>query len=274
MPLPNFLIIGAAKAGTTSLYDWLRQHPDVFMPSLKEPKFFAYDPARTDIQFPVRTLADYAALFEGATERAIGEASPNYLGSSPAMHRIHATLPGVRLIAALRDPADRAFSVYQMNLRNRGRNRATPFAEALRDDVNLRQGYARYLERWFALFDRAQVRIVLFEEIAQAPLATVQGLFGFLGVDPAFAPVTSVSNPGGLPKVKLVHDLLTSETVRGLGRHLPETLVARARGLRARNLRKQGMTPDERRAAAAFFRDDVLRTQDLIGRDLSAWLRA
>ena len=80
MPLPNFLIIGAAKAGTTSLYDWLRQHPDVFMPALKEPKFFAYDPERGG-EFPIRTLEAYTALFEGATAAAIGEASPSYLGS-------------------------------------------------------------------------------------------------------------------------------------------------------------------------------------------------
>src|SRR5262245_39905027 len=106
MPLPNFLIIGAAKAGTTSLYDWLRQPPDGFRPALKQPKFFADAPQRTDVEFPVRTLAEYEALFEGATARAIGEASPNYLGSSPAMHRIHDTLPRVRLIAALRDPAE------------------------------------------------------------------------------------------------------------------------------------------------------------------------
>ena len=80
------------------------------------------------------------------------------------------------------------------------------------------------------------------------------------------------ANPGGLPRVKLVHDLLNHPTVRGIGRALPEPLVARARALRASNLRRQGMTPDERRLAAAFFRDDVLKTQELIGRDLSAWL--
>ena len=169
---------------------------------------------------------------------------------------------------------ERAFSLYQMNLRNRGRNRATPFAEALKDDVNLRQGYAKYLERWFGLFDRSQFRFVLFEEIAREPLATVQGIFGFLGVGDGFTPGLGVSNPGGLPRVKLLHDLLSNATVRGIGRALPEPLVARARSLRAGNLRKQGMTPEERAAAAAFFRDDVLRTQDLIGRDLSAWLRA
>jgi hypothetical protein len=138
--------------------------------------------------------------------------------------------------------------------------------------MNLRQGYAKYLERWFGLFDRGQFRIVLFEEIAKAPLDTVRGLFGFLGVDDGFRPETGVSNPGGLPRVRLLHELMSNERVRGLGRALPEPLLARARALRARNLQKQDMTPDERRLAAAFFRDDVLKTQDLIGRDLSAWL--
>ncbi|HEX5955926.1 MAG TPA: hypothetical protein VFY37_08325, partial [Solirubrobacterales bacterium] len=155
------------------------------------------------------------------------------------------------------------------------RNRATPFAEALESDVNLRQGYSKYLERYLGVFDREQLRIVLFEEISREPLATVQDLFGFLGVDASFAPdVAKVSNPGGLPRVRLLHAVLNDARVRRVGRVLPERLVARARDLRARNLKKQGMTPEERAAAAAFFREDVLKTQDIIGRDLSAWLRA
>ena len=102
-----------------------------------------------------------------------------------------------------------------------------------------------------------------FEEVAER-----------LGLADLNRPETGVSNPGGLPRVKLVHDVLNHATVRGIGRVLPEPLLARARALRARNLKRQGMTPDERAAAAAFFREDVLKTQDLIGRDLSAWLRA
>ena len=102
------------------------------MPALKEPSSSPTTPSAPTWPGPrCGRFQDYAALFAGATERAVGEASPNYLNSSPAMHKIRETLPQARLIAALRDPAERAFSVYQMNLRNRGRNRATPFAEAL-----------------------------------------------------------------------------------------------------------------------------------------------
>ena len=120
------------------------------------------------------------------------------------------------------------------------------------------------------------IRVVLFEEIARDPLPTTRGLFGFLGVDAGFAPdVSKVSNPGGLPKVRALHGLLNDARVRGLARRLlPEEVVARGRDLRSRNLPKQAMSPAERRAAAALFREDVLRTQDLIGRDLSAWLAA
>jgi Sulfotransferase family len=276
MTLPNFLIIGAAKAGTTSLYEWFRPHPAIFMPALKEPRFFSYDPARSE-PAPVRTLEEYAALFEGVTtETAIGEASPHYLMHGAVPERIAATLPGVRLIAALRDPAERAFSVYQMNLRNRGVNDGVPFLQAIETDGNLRGGYATGLARYFARFPRERIRIVLFEEIAGAPLATAQALFGFLGVDEGFVPdVARISNPGGLPRVRALHGLLNDGRLRYFARSfLPESVVARGRDLRARNLRKQAMRPEERRAAVALFREDVLRTQDLIGRDLAPWLAA
>ena len=275
MTLPNFLIIGAAKAGTTSLYDYLRQHPEVFMPTLKEPRFFSHEPGRGDVS-AVSTLADYEALFAGVTtEIAIGEATPHYLAHGGAPERIAATLPGVRLIAALRDPAERAFSVYQMNLRNRGVNNGVSFLQALQEDQNLRRGYATGLGRYLERFGRDRLRIVLFEEITGAPRATVQGLFRFLGVSQDFAPdVSKVSNPGGLPKVRAVHALLNDARLRGLARrYLPEGVVARGRDLRSRNLAKQTMRAEERRAAATLFREDILRTQDLIGRDLSAWLR-
>jgi hypothetical protein len=140
--LPSFLVIGATKSGTTALYDYLRQHPAIFMPALKEPRFFLYDGSEDSARFPVRSLEEYEALFAPVTtETALGEATPQYLTSWAAMERIHETLPGARLIAALRDPAERAFSIYLMNLRNRGHNREIPFAEALGDDINLRRGY-------------------------------------------------------------------------------------------------------------------------------------
>ena len=118
MTLPNFIIIGAAKAGTTALYWYLAEHPDVFMSPVKETFYFAYgvdaagkllygDPAVH--RFPVKTLSAYEALFARANGAlAIGEASPIYLECPQAAERIRAVIPDARLICSLRHPVDRA----------------------------------------------------------------------------------------------------------------------------------------------------------------------
>lgn len=275
MPLPNFLIIGAAKAGTTSLYDWLRPHPQIFMPELKEPRFFAYDgqPGRF---FPVKTLDAYLALFEGVTsEIAVGEASPVYLRTPAAAHRIRDTLPGVRLIVSLRDPVDRARSLFEMRLRDEGKNTGRSFLEALEVDPNLWEGYHSFLKVYLELFEPTAVRIILLEDIESDPAGTLQALFGFLGVDSAFRPdISKVSNVGGLPRFARLHKYYRDPRIRRFGRGiLPRPVFERVRQLAYANLRKRPMAAEERTRALAFFRDDILRTQELIGRDLSAWLR-
>src|SRR5689334_24224361 len=115
--LPNFIVIGAAKAGTTALYWYLAEHPAVFMSPVKETNYFAYgvdaaghllygDPEHHT--FPVRTLAEYEQLFaEAAGQRAIGEASPIYLECPQAAQRIRDLLPAAQLICALRHPVER-----------------------------------------------------------------------------------------------------------------------------------------------------------------------
>lgn len=277
MTLPNFLIIGAAKAGTTSLYEHFRAHPEIFMPRLKEARFFSYDGRGNKVKFPVQTLEEYTALFEGvAGETAIGEATPHYLTWPEAAGRIRETVPEARLIASLRNPVDRSFSIYQMNQRNHAANVGVPYAQAMKTESYLQDGYAAHLDRYLALFPREQLRIILLEDLEQKPKATLAGLFGFLGVDTAFVPdVSKVANPGGTPRIKLVHDVLANKKLISATRSLmPEALVAPLKALRSRNLRKEGLAPADRAAATAFFRDDILRTQDLIGRDLSHWLQA
>jgi Sulfotransferase domain len=277
MTLPNFLIIGAPKAGTTSLYSYFREHPAIFMPELKEPRFFGYEGQGDRIRFPVRTLEEYTALFDAVTtETAIGEATPHYLVYPVAAQRIRDLLPEVRLIASLRDPVDRAYSVYQMNLRNKGVNTGVPFVEAIKSDHNLRETYADMLGRYVALFPPGQLKVILLEDLEADPRGTVRALFEFLGVDPGFVPdLSKIANPGGEPRNKLLHGLLSDPRLRVLSRRLlPPGAVDRLRTLRSRNLAKQPLAPEDRRDAIGLFRDDILRTQDLIGRDLAAWLRA
>ena len=122
MRLPTFLVIGAAKSGTTSLHRYLGQHPDIFVSRVKEPGFFAFEGQSLDfdgpgdewIQQTVATNIDaYAHHFEGVTsEKAIGESSPVYLYSKEAPGRIATHLENPHLIAILRDPVDRAFSQF------------------------------------------------------------------------------------------------------------------------------------------------------------------
>lgn len=277
MTLPNFLIIGAPKAGTTSLYDHMREHPQIFMSDPKEARFLAYQGQGGDRKrWPIQSLEEYEALFAPVTtETAIGEATPHYLIYPHVAGRIHELLPEAKLIASLRNPIDRSYSVYQMNRRNQGTNTGVAYAEALRSDHNLRETYADKLERYFALFPKEHIRILLLEDLEGRPEAVMRGLFEFLGVDTDFKPdLSKISNPGGEPRIKLLHDLLANPGLREFGRKiLPRGAIERLKDLRSSNLRKQPMSSADRKAALDVFREDILATQALIGRDLSHWLR-
>jgi len=275
MTLPNFLIIGMPKAGTTSLYNHFREHPQIFMPRIKEPRFFGYEGSRPRGIFPIQSLEEYKALFEEVTtETAVGEASPHYMVYPGAPRRIHDLIPGARLIASLRNPVDRSYSTYQMNLRNQGTNRGIPFGRAIDTDPNLQDTYHAKLVRFFDLFPAEQIRVILLDDLEARPQATVQDLFGFLGVDTGFVPdLSKISNPGGEPRIRLLHDVLGRAEFRRIGRAvLPEGAINRLRDLRSRNLRKVPLSPEDRARAGAFFREDILKTQDLIRRDLSHWM--
>jgi hypothetical protein len=277
MALPNFLIIGAAKAGTSTLHTYLRAHPRIFMPARKELRFFAYDGKGDDYFFPAKSLEVYESYFAGATdEKALGEASPHYLRTPQAPRRIKDLIPGCNLIVSLRNPIERSFSSYTMAVRDRTIEGVATYTEALEKFPVFRRGYSRDLQNYFGIFDRSQIRIVHFEDIVRDPVQVAQSLCGFLGVTPDFAPdVQRVSNPGGLPKIKILHRFLMNKRVLDFGkRHMPEKLVEAAKNLRNSNLEKQEMTLKERQEALDIFRGDILKTQDIIGEDLSAWLRA
>ena len=233
MTLPNFLIIGAAKSGTTALYNYLRQHPQIYMSPVKEPRHFAFDAQDLDFRGPgdaqlhrssVLDPAQYEALFAGATaaHRAVGEASPVYLCSPKAAGKIQARLPQAKLIAILRHPVERAYSHYLHLIRD-GVEPLTDFAQALaaepqraRDNWEYRWRYkelglySQQLQRYLAAFDRRQLKIYLYEEFDQEPKRVLQDIYRFLGVAEEFSADTSVRyNASGVPRNKLVHAVLS-----------------------------------------------------------------
>ena len=300
---PNFFVIGAGRSGTTSLYNYLKQHPDVFMSPIKETNFFAYEgeAARSrfmgDLEkkdhFPVVTIENYLALFRGTSgKRAIGEASPLYLHSPHAATRIKEFAPEAKLIAVLRHPVDRAYSSYYMHVRERREPRG--FEEAIRQEQEgaenlslmlpqscyLRLGlYAQYLLPYFEIFGRTQLAVYLFDDLKADPQRLMRKLFRFLNVADDFVPDTSHQyNAGGVAPNRFWQTLLMKNNMTAaLGRRLP--VWARHRALkiqdtaRSRRLVKPQLSPELRRELTEFYRPDILKLEDLIQRDLSGWLK-
>ena len=188
--LPNFLIIGSQKAGTTSLYRILKQHPQIFMADKKEINFFFKDEEHA------RGPEAYAKHFaDSATQLACGEASPGYICHPDTPARIHALLPDIKLILTVRDPIKRAISQYWDNRRHL--NESHTFAEAIDnylsdeyhpDEIGYfsRGAYMRYIRKYLEYFPRENLLILPFEEMIAEPETFYKRIFTFLGVDVAF----------------------------------------------------------------------------------------
>ena len=292
MPLPTFIVVGAAKAGTTALYWYLSEHPAVFMSPVKETNFFAYgrDAAGNLLygdpevhHFPIRTLADYERLFAQSNgAAAVGEASPIYLECPQAADRIGAAIPGVRIIASLRQPVERAYSDYLMHLRHRGEqfdpardlSASAPWAAPDSRWMQVSR-YHGQLERYYQAFPRSQIRVVLFDDLRQNALQLVQDVFRFVGVDSQFAPDFDTPHAqGGLPASRMLEGLLTNRAVGSVIRPLLPSGVANwVRRMRVRNLKKAPPLPaDLKRELTVPLREDIAGTAALIGRNLDHWL--
>lgn len=275
MTLPNFLIIGAAKSGTTSLYHYLRQHPDIFMSRIKEPNYYTDEDNLLDIP-AIRSRAAYEALFAGAKgRRAIGEATVRYLNAIAGIDRIHADLPGVRLIVLLRQPADRAYSSYLARLAIGGE---TQGPEEVLQPGSYPFETSRYyprLRRYYDRFPRQQIKVILFEDLAANPQNVLREIFRFLDVDPDFVADTSIRhNTSVAPRSRFLNRLFGSG-MRFVRPMVPQWLLSRGLAVKLRRpiLRKpEPMSPELRRRLTDLYREDILATGELIGRDLSHWL--
>jgi hypothetical protein len=210
--LPNFFISGAARCGTTSMWQYLRQHPDIHMPPAVEQK----EPSHYCEIYGVHDRAVYLSLFKDAgTKKMVGEASGPYLTSPDSPGRIQKEIPNAQFIILLRNPAKRAFSLYKWMQEN-GYEKCGTFEEALKAEKETRfqndwfiknngQYYYNFLyfnsglyyeqvKRFYDTFGREQVLVFIFEEFAENTASAVKNAYSFLGVDPSFQPKLEVHN--------------------------------------------------------------------------------
>jgi len=283
MRLPNFIIGGALKSGTTSLNYYLKQHPEVFMSELKEPRYFAYEADNPDhvegrgLRFPIKTLDEYAALFAGAGGlKAVGEASPHYLISPVAPQRIRDTIPDVRLIFSLRDPIKRAYSVYWHDVRLGLENRPVDEALTEREYAVIHGLYHAWLRNWYDRFDPAQIKVILFDDLQRDAPRAFADLCRFLGIDDAFAPDFTVRNKGGALKNqglgRFYERIKTHPLRQAIDPLVPERVRTMLLDARNRNFEEPPPMPaDVLRRLSDYYHDDIARLEDFLHRDLSAW---
>lgn len=294
---PNFLIIGAARSGTSSLYEYMRQHPQIFFSDNKEPMFFSFYQQKVDFKGPgdnlelnrksVVDVDAYKALFKGATdELAVGEASANYLYSKTAADNIKKFIPDVKLIAVLRNPVDRAYSSYLYTTRD-GREVLPTFEDALENEEQRiannwehiwhykRMGYYHeQLSYYHSLFPAENILVLLQEDLKNDAENVLKKVFDFIGVDADFKPDLSVEyNQGGKPKNELLNKVLTKplKIKQWLRPLMPRMLLDAYVKLKHRNLEKPPLSVETREALLNEYCDDIQQLERLIDRDLTHW---
>jgi len=283
---PNLFIIGAMKAGTTSLYEYLKDIPDIYMSPVKEPKYFSEerDSENTGVK-RIKDETEYLTLFEKAKdEKFLGEASPDYLFDPDSAKLINQIMPEAKIIIILRDPIERAFSHYLLDLRSNPTE--SQVHEKLLHDMNekikkkkirLRLEASFYhddVKRYLEIFPREQVKILIFEEMMKNPKGTIQEILDFLGLNyeleelkgEAHNPFVGLSVPRGAfsknflekgSKSKFVKKIIPSSI-----RNFLQTKVL------SKQLSKPKLKEEDRKLLKNLYAKDVEKLKNLLERTL------
>jgi hypothetical protein len=285
-------MVGASKAGTTSLHEYLGQHPEIFMSRAKEPHYFVHDQGENNWRY-------YLEVFKNAGDRKIiGESSTGYLYSPESPKWIKAILGDVKIIVLLRNPAQRAFSLYAWMVRE-GYEDAPTFRDALeREPARFADAgfywrcpqfppnyyyydsglYFQQVRRYFETFGRENVRIYFFEDFIKEPKPVCRDVFSFLGVRTDFEPEISVHNEGRFPasiarQYWLRNHAHRSKRLQFIPSKMRQNLIQRWMGENIARGERQKPDPELLATLAGRFREDICRLQDLLNRDLSPWLK-
>ncbi len=278
MTMPNFLYIGAPRAGSTWIFEALRAHPQVFVPIAKYVKYYF------DEQFH-RGRPWYEHHFDqaGPEHLAVGEVTTGYLYSEAALKRIAEDIPDVKILVSVRNPVERDWSAYLHMKRNA--SEAGSFAEEMNGEYRFISEYGRYdhyLPKVFELFPRENVNVMLYDDLKADPKAFLRSLYGFLGVDPTFdyaeveKPKYAAREARSPMLAKITKDLAWAARRSGMPNLIGK--VKRIPGLQKALYRSTSgkstelLTPDDRDRLREKHRAGIGELGRLLDRDLSHWL--
>ena len=281
--LPNLLLVGAAKSGSSLLANCLGQHPEIYMSPVKEPFYFVPNCG-------VDSFEEYISLFKNSESAKIrAEASTGYLYSENAALAIKKTLPNTKIMIILRNPIDMAFSFWAFNSR-RG-NETDSFETAITTQKQRfsqefmktcvgwpysylyieRAKYYQQVKRYIDLFGRDRVNVIIFEEFLQDPTKSFSEIFNFLEVDQNFKPTIKRVNSGGVMRFKQIEQLLQKDfpVIKNI---FPlvwrDKIRIFLRDLNVKTGEKPVLSAKMRHQLTAVFDEDVKSLESLLGREL------
>ena len=281
---PNFFIVGADKAGTSSLYAYLNEIPGIFMSRYKEPNYFSSKTFGDNHHLrPFRDKKKYLDLFKNVKdEKIVGEASPSYLADQDAPKLIHEVSPEAKILISLRDPVERVYSHYLML--NRLGEIKSHFDKLLQislddnrnkneDPLWLDRGlYYENVTRYISIFGKEQVKIIIFEDFVKDPQSTIKEILNFLNLKYELNNIkTDVFNKYGLVRGPLAQKILRNRTVRRVSERLLSP--SKRRFLKEHFLLKEVLKPEieekDRKLLVNYYIQDVQKIEQLLGRELS-----
>ena len=296
---PNFFIVGAPKCGTTALHQYLRRHPNIFMPRVKEPHFFAADLGTYPI---AKTLEEYSRLFEAVTEEhlRVGEASVYYLRSSVAIPAIRAFNPDAKIIAMFRNPVDAVYALHSQLLycseelvpdfevawrlqerRSRGMDLPSTTRSPLLVEYLQVGRFGTQAERLLSIFPSSQVKLILYDDFATSPRQVYDEVIEFLGVPRDDRDEFPRINENKRARLAWLRDFsrrpppVLRRAFRGMKRAMGEKgLTAAKKKIVAMNtvrVRRPPLSPSFRAELVESFRDEVALLSQILKRDLSSW---
>lgn len=308
--IPNLFIVGAAKAGTTSLYHYLKEHPNVYFSPVKEPHhfssdiivdefctayrkntyldadgYFANQPLEDVQTLFVRNHKQYLSLFDACEQQQIiGECSTSYLYSNVAAKRLFDFNPKAKIVIILRNPISRAYSHYQMALRY-GHTKLS-FRKALEKDMHhsdkgwgkselfleLSQ-YAAQVQRYFDVFPSAQIKVLLLDDLKNDGQAVMDELYEFLEISSIAVDAETRFNEAVLPKFKGLNSFIARTGIReAIKKVFSDSVTGKLKNVFYQHGNLPKLSADDKRLLVTLLKDDVDELSVLLKRDLSFWL--
>ncbi len=285
--LPNFFIVGAPKAGTTSLYHYLSQHPQIFMSAVKEPHFFSQanpDPRYSFLNQTITDTDEYINLFVGASDfEQIGESSTSYLWDQFAPGRIFSVKPDAKIIAILREPVDRAYSHYLMDVRE-GIQRKN-FLNALIDDYeSTKKGwdvsrlyielgfYGEQIKRYIDTFGQDNVLVLFYDDLVYKPEQFLKQVLTFLGVDYKNSVISGLDkhNNFALPRNNITRFIIGNRFFRLFGQKVLSRHVRKfvRHNVLLSSSSKPIMSKEARKFLLEIYHDDIVELKNVLNSDL------